>query len=70
MGAGMTDCAKRNQVRFGVVSQMTPKFFIVNLQVRHRATRLTPPAIATQDLLREPLIGRSIESQTWESDPI
>jgi len=24
---------------------------VVNFQIRHRAARLTPPAIATQDLL-------------------
>ena len=60
MRAGVTDYAKRDQVRFGVISEMTPKFFVVNLQVRHRAAGLTAPAIATQDLLPEALIRRSV----------
>jgi hypothetical protein len=67
MGAGVTDRAKRDQVRFRVISQMTPKFLVVNLQVRHRSAGLTPPAIATQYLLPELLVGRSIESQAGES---
>jgi hypothetical protein len=37
MGADVAACAKRDQVRFRVVSQMTPKFFMINLQVRHGA---------------------------------
>ena len=69
MRVAVTDCAKRDQVRFRVISQMTPEFFVMNFQVRHRATRLTPPGIATQHLLPEPLIGRSIESQAPESWP-
>jgi hypothetical protein len=47
MRVAVTDCAKRDQVRFRVISQMTPEFFVMNFQVRHRATHLTPPAIAT-----------------------
>jgi hypothetical protein len=42
--------AKRDQVLFGIVAGMTPKLFVVDLQVRHRAAQLTPPAIATQNL--------------------
>jgi hypothetical protein len=30
---------------------MAAKLMVVNFQVRHRAARLTPPAIATQDVL-------------------
>jgi hypothetical protein len=59
MGAGVTDCAKCDQVCFGVIPKTTPKFLVVNFQVRHPAARLTPPAIATQDLLPEALIGGS-----------
>jgi dTDP-4-dehydrorhamnose reductase len=29
MGGGVTDCAERDQVRLRVVSQTTPKFFVV-----------------------------------------
>ena len=42
--------AKRNQVLFGMVAGMAAKLFVMDLQVRHRAARLTPPAIATQNL--------------------
>jgi hypothetical protein len=60
MRAGVTDRAKCDQVRFGVISQTAPKVLVVNFKVRHPAARLTPPAIATQDLLPEALIRRSI----------
>ena len=62
--------AERDKVQFRVLSRMAADFLVVNLQVRHRAARLTPPAIATQDLLPEPFIGRRIESQARESWPI
>jgi len=38
--------AKRNQVLLGIIAGMTPKLFVVGLQVRHGAARLTPPAVA------------------------
>jgi len=58
--------AERDKVQFRVISRMAAKFLVVNFQVRHRAARLTPPPVATQHLLPEPLIGRSIESQARE----
>jgi hypothetical protein len=51
MDAGMAPCTERNQVLFGVVARVAAKLFVVDFQVRHCAARLTPPAIATQDLL-------------------
>jgi hypothetical protein len=33
-----------------IVPGVTPKPFVVHPEIRHRAARLTPPAIATQDL--------------------
>ncbi len=30
--------AKRDQVLFGIVAGVTPKLFVVDLQIRHRAT--------------------------------
>jgi hypothetical protein len=33
-----------------IVPGVTPKPFVVHLEIRHRAAGLTPPAIATQDL--------------------
>ena len=35
MHAGMAFRTKRDQVLFGVVAGMTPKLFVVDLQVRH-----------------------------------
>lgn len=60
MRAGVTDCAKCDQVRFGVISQTAPKVLVVNFKVRHPTARLTPPPIATQDLLPQALVGASI----------
>jgi len=60
MGAGMTYRAKRDQVRFPVIPQVTPKFPVVNFQVRHPAARLTPPAIATQHPLPQTFIRSRI----------
>jgi hypothetical protein len=42
----MAAIANRDQVFFGVMACMTPKLFVVNFQVRHRATGLTPPTVA------------------------
>jgi hypothetical protein len=43
------DVDSRGMVLFGVVAGMAAKLPVMDLQVRHRATRLTAPAIATQD---------------------
>jgi hypothetical protein len=51
MHASMALRAERDKILFGVVAGMTPKLFVVDLQVRHGAARLTPPAIATQNPL-------------------
>jgi hypothetical protein len=51
MSSGVTLVTERDQVLLGVVARMAAKLFVANLQVRHRAAGLTPPAIATQDLL-------------------
>jgi hypothetical protein len=45
---------------------MAAKLFVVNFQVRHRAARLAPPAIATQDLLPQSFVGLRIDPQAWE----
>jgi hypothetical protein len=56
MGTGVTEYAKRDQVHLGVISRTTAQFLVVNFQVRYRAARLTPPAVASQDLLAQVLI--------------
>ena len=55
----VTSVAKRDQVLFGVVAGVAAKFFVVDFQVHHRATRLTSPAIAKQDLLPISLVRTS-----------
>jgi hypothetical protein len=51
MHAGMALRAERDQVLLGVVARMAAKPFVVDFQVRHRAARLTPPAVAPENLL-------------------
>jgi hypothetical protein len=46
MHAGMALRAEGDQVLLGVVAGMAAKLFVVDLQVRHRAARLTPPRAA------------------------
>ncbi len=48
--------AQGDQVLLCVSSRMAAELSVVHLKIRHRPTRLTPPAIATQDLLAQPLI--------------
>ncbi len=50
MSTGVACRAQRDQVLLGVGSGVAPKLFVVDLQVRHGAAGLTPPAIATQHL--------------------
>ena len=51
MSAGVTLGTERDEIQLGIFARMAAKFLVVNLQVRHRAAQLTPPAIATQNLL-------------------
>jgi hypothetical protein len=43
--------AKRNQILFRIIARLATEFFVMNLEIRHRPARLTPPAIPTQNLL-------------------
>jgi hypothetical protein len=36
---------------------------VVHLKIRHRAARLTPPAVATQDLLAQNFVRQRIQPQ-------
>jgi hypothetical protein len=51
MSLTVTLMAKGNQILLFVVSQATPEFFVMNLQVHSRPTYLAPPIIAVQNLL-------------------
>ena len=48
--------AQRDQVFFGVVAGVAAEFSVVHLKIRHRAAQLTPPAVATQDLLAQTFV--------------
>jgi hypothetical protein len=63
MDTGMALRAERFKLLFGVVARVAAKLFVVDLQVRLRAARLTPPAVAMQDLLPQPLVRRRIQPQ-------
>src|SRR6266849_3695653 len=53
MHSGVACRAQRDQVFLGVASRMAAELPVVHLKIRHRATGLTPPAVATQDLLAQ-----------------
>ncbi len=62
MQFGVACRAQRDQVFFRVGSRMTAELDVVHLKIRHHTTRLTTPAIATQDLLAQTLIRQGIQS--------
>ena len=62
--------AKGNKVLLRIIAGVAAKLFVMDLQVRHRAARLTPPAVTTQDLLPESLVRRRVQPQArwfWAS---
>jgi hypothetical protein len=63
MHSGMACRAERYQVLLRIVAGVAAKLFVVDLQVRHRAARLTPPAVATQDLLAPTFVRQGIKTQ-------
>ena len=60
MRSGVARSAKGNEVLLGIIAGLTAKLFVVNFQVRHSPTRLTPPAIATQHLSPQTLVFHRI----------
>jgi len=55
--------AQRDQVLLGVFPRMTAEFLVVHLKIRHRATGLTSPAVAMQDLLVQTFIRQGVQPQ-------
>jgi len=45
MQGRMTFHADGNEILFGVVAGVATELFVMDFQVRHRATRLTSPAV-------------------------
>ena len=58
--------AERNQIGFRIIAGLAAEFFVVHLKIRHCAARLTPPAITTQNLLSQNLVGDGIQPQGRE----
>jgi len=56
----MTIRAQSNQVRLDVRASLTAELLMVYLQIRHRSTELTSPAVTTQDLLAQKFVLRKI----------
>jgi hypothetical protein len=51
MHCSVTCRTKRNQVLLRIVAGLAAKFFVMNLEIRHRAARLASPAVATEHLV-------------------
>jgi hypothetical protein len=56
MCSGVARSAHCYKVLLGIIAGVTAKLFVVDFQVRHGAARLTPPAVATQDLLAQTFV--------------
>ena len=63
MNFGVACGAQRDQVLFCVVPRMAAEFAVVHLKIRHRAARLTPPAIAPQNLLAQTFVRQKVQPQ-------
>src|SRR5260370_10950083 len=55
--------AQRDQVGLGVGSRMAAEFSMTHLKIRHRATGLTPPAVATQNLLAQLFLRPRVQTR-------
>jgi hypothetical protein len=64
MKSAVTVNAKRDQVRFRVISESATKFQVMNLEVRHRSAVLAPPVITLQHLSTEFLVFARGEADT------
>jgi hypothetical protein len=53
--------AERDQVFPGVRSQMAAELSVVHFKIRHRATGLAPPSVATQDLPAQTFVRRGVQ---------
>ena len=62
--------AQCDQVFFGIVAGVTPKLSVVDFHVCHCTARLTPPAIATQNLRPRQKPERVIADRGYDSDPL
>ena len=63
MHSGVACRAQRDQVFLCVSSRMAAELSVVHLKIRHRATRLTPPTVAAQDLLAQAFVRQWVPPQ-------
>src|ERR1017187_2960323 len=61
MHSGVACRAHRNQILLCIGSRMAAELPVVHLKIRHHATVLTPPAIATQDLLAQTFVRQRVQ---------
>jgi hypothetical protein len=57
----VTQVAYRNQVLGQVATKVAPRLEVVNFEVRHAAARLTPPAVASQNLKPQLMVRCGID---------
>ena len=60
--SSVTFCAARDEIQFRIFPAVAAKLLVVDFQIRHRATGLTPPAIATKNLPPKSFVGIGIKS--------
>ena len=56
-------CTQRDQVQLRIFAGLAAKLLMVDFQLRHRAAGLTPPAVATQNLLAQTFVRRGVQSK-------
>jgi hypothetical protein len=58
---GVASSAECYQVFVRIGAGVAAKVFVVHLKIRHCATGLTPPGVATQDLLAQTFVRQGIQ---------
>jgi hypothetical protein len=53
MNSGVARRAQGNQIIFCIGARVAAELLVVNFKIGHRAAILTPPAVASQDLLTQ-----------------
>jgi hypothetical protein len=61
MHSGVACSAQRDQILLCIGSQMAAELSVVHLKIRHPTAGLTPPAVATQDLLAQTFVRHGIQ---------
>jgi hypothetical protein len=64
MGLPMTGIAKRDEILFRVITQVTAFLDVMNLEISRRSALLASPTIAFKDLVAQFSIGILVESES------